>query len=561
MRSWFSHSSSPRSCPPRRLARLQVGELESRVVPAQHVTVAGVEFEDVNANGVRDAGEAGVAGWTVYADLDNNGLLGASEPFAVTDAGGRYRLEVNVGSGSFLVVEQPQVAWSQTFDPDATASEPTAAHPYYTLPFSDLNQRDIDFSNLPTNFVVTTSGVLQTTENGFSATFTVVLTSKPASDVTISVNSSDSSEGTASTAQLIFTTDNWNQPQTVTVTGQPDATADGNVVYTIDLGPSTSLDLSYNSLPPQSVEVTNFDSAPVDKVGIFHSLTQRWTLDTFNDGVYTAGQDTRYTLLGGGKTIVGDWDGDGYDDIGLFRPLSGTFLLFVDGNPFKTITMLDGKVGGVPLVGNWNGLPGDEIGLFRPVTGTFVLDYDGDGVSSDVDDRIGAMLDGKAYGKPLVGDWDGIGGEEVGLYRPGTGVFTLDRDLDLVSLDADDTVITRLAGRVGGQALVGDWDGDGDDDIGLYFSLSGQWLLDTNGSALAAERTVTRLDGAVGGKAIVGDFNGDGFTDCGLFRPFTGKWTIDLNRDGVYTASTDLQYLKVDGGVGGTPLVGKWELP
>ena len=245
----------------------------------------------------------------------------------------------------------------------------------------------------------------------------------------------------------------------------------------------------------------------------------------------------------------------------MFRPLSGKFLLFVDGNLFKTITMLDGKVGGVPLVGNWNGLPGDEIGLFRPATGTFVLDFDGDGVSSDADDRVGAMLDGKAYGKPLVGDWDGIGGEEVGLYRPGTGVFTLDRDLDLVSLDADDTVITRLAGKVGGQALVGDWDGDGDDDIGLFFSLSGQWLLDTNANPLAAERTITRLDGAVGGRAMVGDFNGDGITDCGLFRPFTGKWTIDLNRDGVYTAGVDLQYLKVDGGVGGVPLVGKWELP
>ena len=88
-----------------------------------------------------------------------------------------------------------------------------------------------------------------------------------------------------------------------------------------------------------------------------------------------------------------------------------------------------------------------------------------------------------------------------------------------------------------------------------------QWLLDTNASPLSAERTITRLDGAVGGKAIVGDFNGDGITDCGLYRPFTGKWTIDLNQNGVYNAGVDLQYFNVDGGVGGVPLVGKWELP
>jgi hypothetical protein len=531
------------------------------VVPAQHVTVTGAEFEDVNANGVRDASEPGVAGWTVFADLDNDGFLGAAEPFAVTDASGRYRLEVNVGTGNFRVMEQSQVGWAQTFDPAATAGEPTAGHPYYTLPFSDLNQRDIDFGNLRTDFVVTTTGNLQTTETGLTASFTVVLTSQPTNDVTIPVSSSDLSEGTVSTAFLIFTSGNWNQPQTVTVTGVTDTNVDGNVVYSIDLGPSASGDSNYNNLPERSVAVTNFDAAPVDKVGIFRGLPQRFTLDTFNDGVYTAGRDSRFMLLGGGRVIVGDWNGDGYDDIGLFRPLTGTFLLFVDGNLFKTVTRLDGKPGGIPLVGDWNGDGYDDIGLFRPTLGKFVLDFDGDGVSNDPDDRVGAKLDGRLYGTPLVGNWDGIGGEEVGLYRPGTGVFTLDKDLDLASLDADDTVITRIAGRIGGQALVGDWDGDGDDDVGLFFALTGQWLLDTNANPLAAEINITKLDGAVGGRAIVGDFNGDGITDCGLFRPFTGKWTIDLNHNGKYDAGADLQYLAVDGLTYGVPLVGKWKLP
>src|SRR5262245_51928311 len=208
MRSWFGRLSSPRACPPRRSVRLGVGELEARVVPAQHVTVAGTEFEDVNANGVRDVGEAGAAGWTVFADLDNNGVLGPGEPFAVTDAAGNYRLQVDIGVGAnFRVMEEPQVGWSQTFDPAATPSEPTAAHPYYTLLFSDLNQRNINFSNLRTDFVVSTAGGLQTTETGLTASFTVVLTSRPTNDVTIPVASSDPSEGIASTTQLTFTSD------------------------------------------------------------------------------------------------------------------------------------------------------------------------------------------------------------------------------------------------------------------------------------------------------------------------------------------------------------------
>lgn len=562
MHSWFSRFSSPRLCPRRPSACLGVARLEARVVPAQHVTVAGTEFEDVNANGVRDVGEAGVAGWTVFADLDNDGLLGAGEPFAVTDANGNYRLLVDVGvQPSFRVMEQARPGWGQTFDPAATPGEPTAAHPYYTLPFSDLNQRNIDFGNLQTDFVVTAAGALQTTETGLTASFTVVLTSQPAGDVTIPVGSSDLSEGAVSTPLLTFTPADWNQPQTVTVTGQPDAVVDGNVAYTIDLGPSTSLDPSYNGLPTKSVAVTNFDAAPVDKVGIVRSVAQRWTLDAFNDGVYTAGRDTRFTRLGGGQTVVGDWNGDGYDDIGLFRADTGTFTLFVNGAVFKTISRLDGKVGGRPLVGNWDGLPGDEVGLFRPALGRFILDIDGDGLSSDPDDRVGALLDGKPYGRPLVGNWDGVGGDEVGLYRVATGEFTLDVDGDLASRDPDDTVITRLAGKIGGQPLVGDWDGDGRADVGVFFGLTGQWLLDTNRDPVGAEVIITKLDGAVGGRPVVGDFNGDGITDCGLFRPLTGRWTIDLNHNGRYDAGVDLQYVSVDGTIGGVPLVGKWKLP
>jgi len=527
-----------------------------------HVTIKGKKFEDLNSNGVQNIGEPDLEGWTIFADLDNDGMLGAAEPFAVTDALGKYSLDVNLtAQTTFRLMEQSQKGWAESFNPAASANEPAAAHPYYTLSFADGNQINKDFSNHRTNFLVTTTGGnLLTAETGFAATFSVVLSAPPTNDVNISVISSDETEGIPSTNQLIFTTANWNVPQTVTVTGQPDGVQDGNVVYTIFVGPSTSLDPNYDGLPAQLIGATNFDSTPVDKIGIFRGLPRRWTLDAFNDGVYSPGRDPRYTLLGAGKTIVGDWNGDGYDDIGLFRADIGTFALFVNGNLFKTVTRLDGKPGGVPLVGSWDGLPGDELGLFRPLTGTFTLDIDNDGASNDPDDRVGSMLDGKPGGKPLVGNWDGLGGEEVGLYRPATGVFTLDRDGDLKPSDADDTVITRLAGKIGGQPLVGDWDGDGDTDVGLFFASTGQWLLDTNANPVA-EISYTKLDGAVGGRAVVGDFNGDGITDCGLFRPLTGKWSIDLNHNGVIDPSADLVYTKVDGAVGGVPLVGKWALP
>ena len=530
-------------------------------IDVPHVTITGRKFHDLDTDGVRDLGEPGLAGWTIFADFNENGLLDTGEPSAETNELGQYTLDVNItAQTTFRLMEEGQVGWAQVFEAGATANEPTADHPYYTLTFTDGDQSGMSFGNHPTNFVVTPTEGLKTTETGLTATFTVVLTAPPTADVIIPVESLDLTEGTVSTPSLTFTSSNWNVPQTVTVTGVADGVFDGNAAYTIQVGATTSTDANYNVLPAQSVGAINFDSAPIDKVGIVRDLPRRWRLDATNDGVYTPGLDRQYIRLGAGKTIVGDWNGDGFDDLGLFRADTGTFRLFVDGVLDRTVTMLDGKVGGKPLVGNWDGLAGDEIGLYRAGTGTFTLDADDDGASQDVDDRAGS-LDGLGGGQALVGDWNGDNTEEVGVYHPETGGFRLDADGDLAAQDADDIVLTQLAGRVGGKALVGDWDGDGDDNVGLYFNLSGRWFLDTNHDGAVAEKTITRLDGNVGGKAIVGDFDGDGDTDCGLFRAGTGRWIIDLDNNGAFNLGVDLEYTKVDGAVGGTPLVGRWALP
>ena len=76
----------------------------------------------------------------------------------MTDALGNYTLDVNLNAQpTFRLMEQGQLGWAQIFNPAATANEPTAAHPYYTLTFTDGDQRGKSFGNHPTNFVVTTA--------------------------------------------------------------------------------------------------------------------------------------------------------------------------------------------------------------------------------------------------------------------------------------------------------------------------------------------------------------------------------------------------------------------
>ncbi|HZF10624.1 MAG TPA: hypothetical protein VFE33_17700 [Thermoanaerobaculia bacterium] len=134
---------------------------------------------------------------------------------------------------------------------------------------------------LPVGAIVTPSSIV-TSESGQSATFTVRLTSPPASDdtVTVTVTSSNTNEGTVQPPSLTFTVENWNNPQTVTVTGQDDLVLDGSQHYEIDFA-VTSGDLAYNGLRVAPVQAVNLDNDQVTGIERACSLGPGEILFTF----------------------------------------------------------------------------------------------------------------------------------------------------------------------------------------------------------------------------------------------------------------------------------------
>ena len=111
----------------------------------------------------------------------------------------------------------------------------------------------------PGTIVTPTSGLTTSEANG-PATFTIALTSRPSSNVIISLSSSDATEGTVWPSSLTFTASNWNQPQTVTVTGVDDAIVDGAQSYSIVTGNAVSSDPNYAGRAISDVAVTNSDN-------------------------------------------------------------------------------------------------------------------------------------------------------------------------------------------------------------------------------------------------------------------------------------------------------------
>lgn len=75
-------------------------------------TVSGVVFNDVNGNGKQDVADKALAGWRVYVDTNNNGMFDAGETSVLTDANGKFTL--NLPAGTYEVSVQLKRGYYQT---------------------------------------------------------------------------------------------------------------------------------------------------------------------------------------------------------------------------------------------------------------------------------------------------------------------------------------------------------------------------------------------------------------------------------------------------------------
>lgn len=127
--------------------------------------------------------------------------------------------------------------------------------------YNGLRSTGTNGSILDDDFVgVSVSDVTRnTSESGQTATFTVVLRSEPTGTVEIPIGSNAPTEGTTSVSSLIFTPANWNEPQTVTLTGADDAVVDGDRLYDIGVGPIAGSS-DYAGVDPDDPSLRNLDN-------------------------------------------------------------------------------------------------------------------------------------------------------------------------------------------------------------------------------------------------------------------------------------------------------------
>ncbi len=76
--------------------------------------IHGVKFDDVNNNRVRDAGENGIGGTTIFIDENRNDVLDSGEPRTTTDSDGSY-VFTGLAPGAYVIREVLEAGFSHSF--------------------------------------------------------------------------------------------------------------------------------------------------------------------------------------------------------------------------------------------------------------------------------------------------------------------------------------------------------------------------------------------------------------------------------------------------------------
>jgi hypothetical protein len=212
--------------------------------------------------------------------------------------------------------------------------------------------------------------------------------------------------------------------------------------------------------------VGDFDGDGYTDHGVWDAARVRALLDSTNDGRI----DGIAPGLGASsdQPFMGDWDGDGVETLALYRQ-STNQIIWCNSNStgafsVRTVNAV-GVAGGIPVKGDWDSNGQDGFAIYDRATRTFVF-YQSMASASFASQNVGDPGD-----LPVSGDWNADGDDSIGIFRPSTREFWL-----YDALSGAPTVHVGSIGNPGDLPLAGRWHGFPSTVLGLYRPSTAQFI-------------------------------------------------------------------------------------
>jgi hypothetical protein len=212
----------------------------------------------------------------------------------------------------------------------------------------------------------------------------------------------------------------------------------------------------------------------------------------------------------GSSSVMGDWDANGSTSPAVFT--AGHWKIYdriIGGAPAPTRELDFGQAGDRPIAGDFNGDHRTDIGVVRGNVWYLSLGTTPAGVPGTQQPVWRAFGWGQVGDQVVVGDWDGNGTDGIGLMRRGKWYLRQTANAGKPQLSFKFGVPKPKnhpgkagpAFRTGDVGVAGDWNGDKRDTIGVV--RGPRWFLRDTNSPGNGEADQTRVVSRAGGATPV----------------------------------------------------------
>lgn len=276
---------------------------------------------------------------------------------------------------------------------------------------------------------------------------------------------------------------------------------------------------------------SDFEGDGIADLGVFRPSEQKWYLQ------YSSNNQIQTEIFGlpTDKIVVGDYDSDNRTDIATFQtenqnaPGQGLWQILRSSDN-SVQTYLWGKSGDIPVSLNSDTNNTRDLGVFRPLSGTWYIKRMGD-IIKPLAAEFGGQIEltiqwGMNGDKPLVGDFNNDNVDELINFRPSEGNWYI------YNYVSGNYQIIRW-GLSNDIPIAKDFDGDGKVDITVYRPSEGNWYIR---SSLDGALIVRRF-GLSEDIPVPADFDKDSVADIAIFRPSDGTWYVLRSSNNSYFAA------------------------